>query len=185
MNSTKNMILIAFFSGITAVFSQIVIPLPTPVPFTLQIIAVCLSGAILGSKLAVMSQIVYLLLGSIGIPVFAGMSGGISILVGPTGGFLLSFPLAAGLIGLAHERSQGVLTSFISMFISLVLIYSLGVAQLKFASSLSWRLAFAYGAAPFILLDMLKVGIAVFVSKTINLALLKNNLHPYNRFNSF
>ncbi|SCY73822.1 biotin transporter BioY [Alkaliphilus peptidifermentans] len=178
--NTKNMILVSFFATITAICSQIAIPLPTPVPFTLQIFAVCLSGAVLGSKLGGMSQLVYLLLGAMGLPVFANMYGGLSVLVGPTGGFLLAFPLAAALIGFMQERRQGLLTSFSSMILALAIIYTLGVIQLKLVASLSWQLAFAYGAAPFLLLDIVKVGIAALVGKSINIALLKNNLQPYN-----
>jgi biotin transport system substrate-specific component len=93
---------VALMAALAAVGAQIAIPLPfSPVPFTLQVPAVILSGLLLGSRHGALSQIVYLLLGAAGAPVFAQFSGGFAHLVGPTGGYLLSYPLAAAVAGLA------------------------------------------------------------------------------------
>ncbi len=97
--STKEICGIAIMTAITAVLAQISIPMPLGVPMTMQTFAVTLAGVILGAKNGAISMVVYLLLGAAGVPVFAGFSGGFQDLVGPTGGFLLSFPLMAFLIG--------------------------------------------------------------------------------------
>ena len=93
---------VALMAALTAVGAQISIPLPfTPVPFTLQVPMVVLSGLLLGVRYGALSQVVYLLLGAIGLPVFAKFSAGLGIILGPTGGYLVSYPFAAAVAGLA------------------------------------------------------------------------------------
>jgi biotin transport system substrate-specific component len=92
------MIYAALFGALTAIGAFIVIPLQ-PVPITLQSLFTCLAGILLGSSVGAMSQIVYVLLGIIGLPVFAGGKAGIGVLLGPTGGYLLGFIAAALVIG--------------------------------------------------------------------------------------
>lgn len=97
---TDKMIKAALMTALTAVGAYLIIPLPfSPVPITLQTFFVLLSGRLLGKKYGVLSQIVYLLLGTAGLPIFSGGRGGIGILVGPTGGFLISFLAAAWIAG--------------------------------------------------------------------------------------
>jgi biotin transport system substrate-specific component len=179
--SARELVLVGLFAAITAVCAQISIPLPfTTVPFTLQVLAVCLSGAILGKRLGALSQIVYLLLGAIGIPVFAGFSGGLSKLVGNTGGYLIAFPIAALIIGYVFEKRNGIIVNFLSMLAGLIVIYAIGVTQLKFVAGLPWPTAYVYGAAPFIILDVVKAIIATAVAAAITPALSANNLLPYS-----
>lgn len=97
---------IALFAAMIAVLAQISIPLPAGVPLTLQTLAVPLAGLVLGRKRGTLATLVYLLLGAAGVPVFAGMKGGIHILFGMTGGFLVSFPLMAYAAGLGIEMKQ-------------------------------------------------------------------------------
>ncbi|MGV8146875.1 MAG: biotin transporter BioY [Alkaliphilus sp.] len=186
--SIKNMSICSLFAALTAVFAQIAIPLPfSPVPFTLQVIAVLMSGALLGSKLGALSQIVYLLLGAVGIPVFAQFTAGLGILVGPTGGYLIAFPIAAYLIGFIVERKtiQGnssatsfIIANSIAMLLGILLIFTIGVVQLKFVASLTWDLAFKFGVLPFILPDLAKVAIAVLLVQSLKKVLLKQALFP-------
>ena len=92
----------ALMAAVTAVAAQITIPLPfSPVPFTLQVLAVILSGLLLGPRHGALSQVVYVLVGAVGVPVFAQFSGGLGVVLGPTGGYILSYPLAAAIAGLA------------------------------------------------------------------------------------
>jgi biotin transport system substrate-specific component len=88
--TTRDLALVALFAALTAVCAQIALTLPlvTGVPFTLQVFAVLASGAILGARRGFLSQVVYLLLGAVGLPVFARMHGGLGALAGPTGGYL-------------------------------------------------------------------------------------------------
>lgn len=102
MNKTRTIDIttIALMTAVTAVMAQIAIPMPAGVPMTLQTLAVTLAGVILGSKQGAVSMLIYLLLGGVGLPVFSGFKGGLAMLVGPTGGFIISFPIMAFLIGL-------------------------------------------------------------------------------------
>ena len=132
----SNAIWIGGFSLLTAVGAQIVIP-TVPVPFTLQTLFVLLSGAMLGARKGAAAQIAYLMMGASGLPVFAGFSGSVLRLVGPTGGYLLAFPIAAFLTGyLIHDvRIMQSLprfaTALIAMTAATAVIFALGIAQLN------------------------------------------------------
>lgn len=102
--SIADLALIGLCTAIIAVMSQISIPMPLGVPMTMQTFAVTLTAIILGSKKGAVASLAYLLLGAVGVPVFAGFSGGLQMLADPTGGFLWSFPLMAFLIGLGAEE---------------------------------------------------------------------------------
>ena len=110
--SIQEICLIAIMTAITAVMAQISIPLPMMVPMTMQTFAVTLAGIILGAKCGSIAMGVYLLLGAVGVPVFSGFKGGLQSLIGPTGGFLLSFPIMAYIIGKGIElrRQKGMFT---------------------------------------------------------------------------
>ena len=92
-NKTKNLTLVSLMAAVTVIMAQIAIPMPAGIPMTLQTLAVTLAGVILGSKRGAISMLVYLLLGAVGLPVFSGFRGGFAMFVGPTGGFLISFPI--------------------------------------------------------------------------------------------
>ena len=102
-------------TAITSVMAQISIPMPMGVPMTMQTFAVTLAGIILGAKRGAVSMIIYLLLGGVGVPFFAGFSGGFQSLAGPTGGFLLSFPVMAFLIGIGVKlrKQKGMFVLFL------------------------------------------------------------------------
>src|SRR5918912_1625773 len=96
-------------AAVTAVAAQIAIPLPfSPVPFTLQVLAVVLSGLLLRSRYGALAQAIYVLVGAVGVPVFAQFSGGLGVVLGPTGGYLLSYPVAAAVAGLAAGAAANV-----------------------------------------------------------------------------
>ncbi|OPJ56028.1 biotin transporter BioY [Alkalithermobacter paradoxus] len=162
---TKDLILVSLFAAITAIFSQISIPIQ-PVPITFQVLAVALAGAFLGRKHGFLSQVVYLLLGAIGAPVFAGFKGGFNFLIGPTGGYLFAFPIAAYLIGMLSER-KGIINMFIGMLLGIISIYTLGMLQLKVVLNLSIQEAFAAGVAPFLVLDIIKMAFASFIANEV------------------
>lgn len=104
-SSLKKWILAALFAALTAVFSQIALPLPfTPVPINLAILAVFLAGGLLGPRFGTISQLVYIALGLTGLPVFSQFTGGPAILFGPTGGYILGYALCALTVGLLFDR---------------------------------------------------------------------------------
>src|ERR687897_3048574 len=97
----------ALMAAVTAVAAQIAVPLPfSPVPFTLQVLAVILSGLLLGPRYGALAQAIYLLIGAVGVPVFAQFKGGLGVLLGPTGGYLLSYPIAAAVAGFAAYAAR-------------------------------------------------------------------------------
>ena len=111
----KGMVFAALFAALTAAVAWFKIPLPfTPVPITLQTLVVLLSGAMLGSYYGALSMIIYLVVGAIGLPVFAGGSSGVGALLGPTGGYLFSYPIASFVIGKMLEKKS--LSKFLKYF---------------------------------------------------------------------
>ena len=117
----KGMVFAALFAALTGAVAWFRIPLPfTPVPITLQTLMVLFSGAMLGPIYGALSMIVYLLLGAIGLPVFAGGSSGVGALLGPSGGYLFSYPVAAFVIGYMLEKKR--LNMFIRYFSFAVLL---------------------------------------------------------------
>ena len=97
--SVRDICYAGLFAAVIAVMAQISIPMPLGVPMTMQTFAITLAAVVLGSKLSAIATLVYLLLGAVGVPVLANFSGGIDKFVGPTGGFLISFPIMAYIIG--------------------------------------------------------------------------------------
>ncbi len=119
---------IVSFSILTAFAAQITVPVK-PVPFTIQTLVVLLSGAFLGAKNGTLSQILYLFMGIIGLPVFAQTPDGligIARIFGPTGGYLLSFPLAAFIVGYVIEKNKSYISTILSMFAANIFILLFG-----------------------------------------------------------
>src|SRR5215211_310709 len=158
----------ALMAAVTAVAAQIAIPLPfSPVPFTLQVLAVILSGLLLGPRYGALAQVVYVLLGAVGLPVFAQFSGGLGVVLGPTGGYILSYPLAAALAGLAAAnatRRRALWASFIWGCAGLAIIYALGATWLAVITQLPFAAALAQGVLPFVPFDLIKVALAALVA---------------------
>jgi biotin transport system substrate-specific component len=152
--------------------AQVVVPVPfSPVPMTLQPLAVLAVGGLLGGAGGLLALVLYLMLGVLGLPVFApgGLPGALR-LIGPTGGYLLAFPFAAGLTGvlagwaLAYGRVTGkaVLAVLLACALGMVIIHVGGVAQLALLGG-DPALAMRVGFVPFLTGDLLKVGLAAAV----------------------
>jgi biotin transport system substrate-specific component len=161
-----------FFTVLTAAAAQISIPLPfTAVPLTLQPMIVLLGGLALGSRLGAASQILYLAAGIAGLPVFAAsavLPPGPLRLLGPTGGYLMAYPLAAFLTGYLAERGfdRRYITSVLAMLAGLLVIYTAGVTWLGLfvrsndVAAPGLTAAFLTGVYPFIVPDLIKLAIA-------------------------
>ena len=163
---------VVLVAAMTAAAAQVSIPLPfTPVPFTLQPMVVLLGGAALGSRLGMCAQVLYLLAGIAGLPVFAAsavLPQGALRLLGPTGGYLMSYPFAAFLTGLLAERGldRRYLTSVLAMAAGLAVVFTCGVVWLAwFARPAAATLdqALRTGLYPFIPADVIKIFIAAAV----------------------
>jgi len=153
---------IAAAAGLTALSARFAVPLPgVAVPFTLQPVAVLLSGLLLGARAGVAAQVVYLAAGAAGLPVFAA-GGGAAYLLGPTGGYLLAFPLAAGAAGAIAGRRGGSLRVVLAGVAGLVVLHAGGLAWLAALSGPA--AARDVGVARFALGDLLKVALAAVIS---------------------
>ena len=158
---------VLFVTVLTIVAAQVSIPLPfTPVPFTLQPMIVLLGAAALGARLGASSQVLYIALGIAGLPVFAAspvLPQGLARLLGPTGGYLMSYPLAACVTGYLAERGLGrrYLTSVLAMTAGLAIIFTCGVLWLAFGvPHAGLSSAVATGLVPFLPADIIKVFLA-------------------------
>ena len=152
---------VLFVAVLTASAAQLSFPLPfTPVPFTIQPMIVLVGAAALGSRLGALAQILYLMLGIAGLPVFAfspELPQGVARLMGPTGGYLMAYPIAAFLTGLLAERGldRRYLTSILAMSVGLSVIFAGGVLWIARVTGI--ETALATGLYPFIVVDVIKV----------------------------
>ncbi|MDQ3222552.1 MAG: biotin transporter BioY [Gemmatimonadota bacterium] len=154
---------------VVALAAQVVVPIPfSPVPMTLQPLAVLAVGGLLGAAGGLSALVLYLLLGILGLPVFAAGGSGAWHLLGPTGGYLLAFPIAAAVTGAlvrpvtassGSVNGWAVIRVLMSCAIGMVIIHAGGVAQLALLGG-NPSVAFRVGFVPFLTGDLLKVGLA-------------------------
>ena len=176
---TKQLTMTAMFTALTILFAQIILPLSfTPVPLSLSLLPVYLSGAILPKRYAVYSQLVYLLTGVAGLPIFAGFKGGPGVLFGPTGGFLIAYPIMAFLTAWILEllKKKTVVCCVPAMLAALAACYLCGSLFYVFAGHVSWVKSLSATVFPFVLFDLIKVAASALLAPAINKSLMKANL---------
>jgi len=165
--SIKGMIYASMFGALTAAGAYMAIPLPL-VPMTLQTLFLYIAAGLLGGPLGALSQIIYLILGIIGLPVFAGGKAGIGVLFGPTGGYLIGFVIAAYVIGrlVTSKKKPGLPWIAISMALGLIVVYLSGLAQLTLVAALSLKksLIVGTGGGLYLVGDVAKVIVATLVT---------------------
>ncbi len=161
----RGMVYASMFGAATAAGAYVSVPLP-PVPITLQTLVLLLGAALLGPRWGAMSQVIYLMLGILGLPVFAGGKAGLGVLFGPTGGYLIGFVAAAYVVGLLVEvrRGPGFVWYAFSMAVGTLAVYLLGLIQLSLVAKLSCTKALLVGVVPFLAGDALKVLVAAIVA---------------------
>jgi len=169
----RQMTLISLFAALTAAGAFISIPFQ-PVPFSLQTLFTLLAGMTLGSVSGSVSQVIYILLGVIGLPVFAGFKSGIGILFGPTGGFLFGFIISAYIIGKITEgkAEKNIFYYLFAGFLGTVIIYFIGVSQLSLVTGIEIKKAVLIGALPFLPGDILKIIAASFIARKLKTIIL-------------
>ncbi len=158
-NMLSQALWISAFSVLTAIGAQIEIP-HYPVPFTMQTFFVLLSGAFLGARNGALSQVLYVGLGVVGLPVFSGAGFGFARLIGPTGGYLLAFPVAAALVGYLVQRRRSFGWIVVSMIAGLIVIFTSGTLQLYATTIRSLPEAISSGFLILSWWDVLKLGAA-------------------------
>lgn len=172
------MVMIALFTALIAVCTMVTIPIP-PVPFTLQTLAVFLAGGLLGAKRGTISVFIYILLGTIGIPVFANFKGGFSALIGPTGGYIIGFLATALIVGLAYDKFGSKLwVMAVSMAIGLLACYIFGtvwfiIVYNQTKGGMDLLKALSICVTPFLAFDAVKIIVA---------AIVCNRLHKLVKF---
>ena len=173
---------IAIFAAITAALAQIQVPMAGGVPATLQTLGVALAGIVLGGKKGALASLIYLLLGAVGLPVFAGARGGLSSVIGVTGGFLVSFPLLSFFAGLGAVKASGTKGAMYLSYIAMGLItgacinYAIGTLWYAAISGNSIYAGFAACVAPFIVNDIIKLSLAAWTGVVLKRALLRAGL---------
>jgi biotin transport system substrate-specific component len=159
--TTRGMIYASLFGALTAMGALISIPLQ-PVPVTLQTLFLYLAGSLLGGSLGALSQLIYVILGVIGLPVFSGGKAGLGIFFGPTGGYVIGFVAGAFVTGriVQSRENPGLVWLVFAMLAGTAVVYSLGVLQLVLVGKLSLEKAAVVGVLPFLPGDALKIAAA-------------------------
>lgn len=162
---TKQMVLIALMTAVTCVLGPLSIPLPfSPVPISLTNFAIFLAIFVLGMKSGTISFIIYLLLGAIGVPVFSSFRGGLQVLAGPTGGYLIGFIFLALIMGFALDHfDRKLVPTIIGMIIGMAVCYAFGTVWLAKLLSLSFKEGLMMGVIPYLAGDVAKIIIAAIV----------------------
>lgn len=170
----RNMVYGSLMAALTAVGAYIAIPIG-PVPIVLQNLFVMLAGLLLGGRWGFISIAVYLLAGAVGLPVFAGGTGGIGKFVGPTGGYLIGFAVAAFVIGTISERGKGkVATDVLAMLLGTAVIYLIGVSWLKVVTGMDFMKVLNVGMLPFLPGDIVKIVAAIPIARAIRPIMNRN-----------
>ena len=167
---------IALFAAVIAICAQIYIPLPGMVPFTLQVTAISLAGLVLGPKNGTFATIIYVFLGAVGAPVFAGLSGGMGVIMRHTGGFILSFPLVSLLTGLG-ARTEKIYWTYAGLTLGTVLNLAIGMLYFSWYAAVSITEAFIAAVAPFLPTSALMVMFVPAISKAVKAALAAARVH--------
>ncbi|MFE8694799.1 biotin transporter BioY [Cytobacillus sp. FJAT-53684] len=172
----RSMIVTALFAAIICVLAQLIIPLPL-VPITGQTLAIGLAATILGARYGTISVLLYLVIGASGVPVFAEFSGGISKLIGPTGGFLVGFIPGTFIMGYYMEKTSFTFkNAMIANTIGMFIILAFGTTWLKISADLSWTAAFAGGFTPFIIVGLIKAALASWIGVLVRSRLVTAKL---------
>ena len=172
LNSKLAPFVAAMLTAVICIISQISIMTPLGVPFTLQIPAVVLCGYLLGARWGVASVTVYILMGAVGLPVFSGFKGGVSILIGPTGGYIWGFVLLSLLCGIARNCENRA-AKLILTVLGILLCYAVGLGQLFVLTDVAVNTLFITVQIIFAVKDLL-LGIAMlFTAKTVNKIFVK------------
>jgi biotin transport system substrate-specific component len=175
------MVLASLMAALTSVGAYIHVPFG-PVPIVLSTLFVILSGLLLGSRWGPASMALYLLVGAIGIPVFAGGKGGFAHFLGPTGGYLIGYPVSAWITGFISERANRLLLrDVIAVVIGSLTLYGCGVPWLKIVTQMSWSKALLVGVIPFLIGDAIKASVAVILARSVRPMLNRRSPSPSSR----
>ena len=153
---TKKLVYCGLFSAIIGIMALISIPFQ-PVPLNMALVAVIFAGGMLGKKYGTLSVIVYILLGAVGVPVFAGFRGGFGVIAGPTGGYIAGYIIVAFLTGLIYEKTRKIKYTVPLMLVAVLICYALGTTWYCYVMKSDVWSALALCVFPFVFVDMIKI----------------------------
>ncbi|PHV69896.1 biotin transporter BioY [Sporanaerobium hydrogeniformans] len=168
--SVQKLTLVSLCTALMVVFSQIAIPLPFGVPITLQTFGIVLISILLEEKLASLALFTFMLLGGIGLPVFANFKGGFQMIIGPTGGFIIGFVVMAFITGWG-AKSGNKFILWIATYVGLIIDYIMGAIQLAIVVKMTFHQALAAGVYPFIIKDLILTAVAILVASKMKVML--------------
>jgi biotin transport system substrate-specific component len=169
---TRNLATASLVAAVMAAAGWVSIPIPGAVPVTLQTFGVVLAALLLAPEWAAVSMAIYVFLGAIGVPVFAGGQAGLGVVFGPTGGYITGFILAAYVGALVRTRltrsgSKQLIADVAAAIVAIAAVYLVGWAQLALVLGLSPLKAFGIGVAPFLVPDAVKAGVAILIATAV------------------
>lgn len=166
--TTVQMTLTAIMAAILCILGPLSIPIPiSPVPITLTNLAIFFVVCILGWKLGTISYLIYLIIGLAGLPVFSSFGSGFGKLLGPTGGYLISFAFLAVIAGLFFEKTSNKALLFLGLALGTVVNYLFGTAWLAVQAQLTFSQALWAGVIPYIPGDVIKILLAIILAPAI------------------
>ncbi len=172
---TSDMAISAIFAAIICVFSSISIPVGV-IPLTLGLFAVLLSAITLGSRRSLLCVLVYILTGSLGLPVFGNFSGGFGVILGPTGGFILSYPFVALIAAILSKKlsqnKKGILCCIAGCLVALLFCYLFGTLYFMLTLKSTFSESISICVLPFVAFDILKCIFASIIGLNIKKRLI-------------
>ena len=175
--SVQKMAIIALMTAVLCILAPISIPIfISPVPVSLGVLAVYLTAYVLSPLDATISVIIFILLGTFGLPVFSGYSGGLSKLVGPTGGYIIGFLFTVYISSLFIHMKKGIIFDVIGMITGLALCYILGTIWFSYQQGKGFIASLLLCVVPFLIGDAIKIIVAVILGTQINKRLTHLNL---------
>lgn len=180
LNSSINLrmtVYVAVFTALIIIGGYISVPIPVgPVPIVLADFFVMLTGLFLGFRYGLITVLLYVVLGVIGLPVFSSGGAGLVVLFGPTGGFIFGYILAVISISLISEKGNlSIIKNLTALIVGNILLYAIGVPWLKVVTKMSWSAAIVVGFIPFIIGIVIKIVVAVIIGQVV-LPRFKENL---------
>lgn len=165
--NTKKLALCGLFAALSAILSQIIIPIG-PVPVNLTHISVFVAAGLLGARYGALSQLVFVALGAVGLPVFSGFNGGLARVVGPTGGYIIAYILTAFAVGFIIDRfGKSVKVLIIAMYTGWIVTYIFGTLWYVNVTHTNFIAALLMCVVPFLLGDALKTVLSAFLIKRL------------------
>lgn len=170
-NKTRDIVYMSVFTAMISICSWISIP--ASIPFTLQTMGVFMTVGLLGGKRGTLTVLTYILLGAIGVPVFAGLTGGVSVLLGTTGGYIIGFLLSALLMwGIETIMGRNQIVLAFSMIAGLIVCYAFGTAWFmliytQHSGVIGLSTVLGLCVIPFIIPDLIKIGVALFLTNRL------------------